>query len=85
MAGHDVRGMKVVLIGAEGVARPIAFALAEYRASVITLLNRSIEKSRDLVDALRTLFVDTVFSNLAIRANTPANQYSLRSGGIDAN
>lgn len=60
-AGHDVRGRSVYLAGAGGAASAIAFALAEAGVSRITVINRSKDKSSELVARLRSQFPSAAF------------------------
>lgn len=52
-AGVDPRGKRVVVLGAGGAARAITVELALAGAGAITLLNRSPQRGRELVDHLR--------------------------------
>jgi shikimate dehydrogenase len=54
----------VVLIGAGGVGRAIAFAMAELGASELRLLDTAAEKATALADRLRGRFVVRVFSDV---------------------
>ena len=49
-AGRDPRGMSVLVVGAGGVGRAIAFALAEAGASSMAIANRSRPRAERLVD-----------------------------------
>jgi shikimate dehydrogenase len=51
-ASIDPRGRRVVILGAGGAARAIAVELALAGASRITVVNRSVERGRALVDGL---------------------------------
>jgi shikimate dehydrogenase len=53
-AGVDPRGMEVVVLGAGGAARAIAVELALAGAGCLTIVNRSLERGRDLVDLLNS-------------------------------
>lgn len=51
-AGHDVRGRTVVLAGAGGVARAIAFAVAGAGAARLVIVNRSMDRAEALAQAV---------------------------------
>jgi shikimate dehydrogenase len=51
--GVDINGSHVLLLGAGGTGRAIAFALANYGAD-ITILNRTEAKARELAESVRT-------------------------------
>lgn len=53
--GFDPEGKRVVFLGAGGAARAVGFALMKAGARSITIVNRTYERSRDLVLALRGL------------------------------
>jgi shikimate dehydrogenase len=53
-AGVDPRGRGVVVLGAGGAARAIAVELALAGAARLTIVNRSIERGRELVDLLNS-------------------------------
>ena len=46
--GLDVRGMRVIVLGAGGAARAVTVKLAQYGAEQIIILNRSQEKAQTL-------------------------------------
>lgn len=50
----DPRGKKVIILGAGGAAKAIGVELALAGAAHITIVNRSIERGRELVDVLST-------------------------------
>ncbi len=52
-AGIDPRGIHVVMVGAGGAARGVAFALAHAGAASLTLLNRTQARAAALADELR--------------------------------
>ncbi|MDR0788485.1 MAG: shikimate dehydrogenase [Gemmatimonadota bacterium] len=54
LLGRSPAGMRVLLIGAGGAARAVAFALAQERASDVVVLNRSLDRARDLADSFST-------------------------------
>jgi shikimate dehydrogenase len=53
-AGVDQRGRGVVVLGAGGAARAIAVELALAGAARLTIVNRSVEHGRELVDLLNS-------------------------------
>lgn len=53
-AGVDPRGRGVVVLGAGGAARAIAVELALAGAARLTIVNRSVEHGRELVDLLNS-------------------------------
>jgi len=53
--GTDLRGKKVVLIGAGGTSNAIAFALADKKANLV-ILNRTVEKAKNLTERLNQYF-----------------------------
>ena len=57
-AGIDPAGGRIVLLGAGGVARSIAFALAGSRPARLRIVNRSPERSAALVADLGAAFPD---------------------------
>ena len=50
--GQSYRGKNVLLIGAGGAARGIAFALQQYGYHQLTITNRTISKATDIVNEL---------------------------------
>lgn len=62
-AGVDVEGKAVYLAGAGGAASAIAFALAETGVRCLTVVNRSHEKSVDLVARLQARFPAVSFTS----------------------
>ena len=70
--GVELKGKKVMLLGAGGAARAIAFALAEHAAE-ISILNRSIVPAAQLADLIKETFDIKVFayalSSLTIKGN----------------
>ncbi|WP_281966993.1 shikimate dehydrogenase family protein [Roseovarius nanhaiticus] len=57
-AGHDPKGLKVILAGAGGAASAIAFALAEAGVSALTIANRTEARARDLADRISAAYPD---------------------------
>ena len=53
VSGEDPKGMSVMLIGAGGAGSAIADALAEAGASLITIFDRNLQKSRRLAARVR--------------------------------
>ncbi len=58
--GVDLSEKKVLLLGAGGAAKAIAFALAEEIGELV-VLNRAAEKAKELAEALGQMFNKTVF------------------------
>ncbi len=54
--GVEVPGRRVLVLGAGGSARAVAYGLAAAGASQITLVNRSVDRALALVAALQPLF-----------------------------
>jgi shikimate dehydrogenase len=52
-AGHGVGGQRILLLGAGGAARSIAFALAEAGAAALGIGNRTPEHARQLAAAVK--------------------------------
>lgn len=67
-AGEEVAGAAVVLLGAGGVGRSIAFALAEAGAACVVVVNRSAQRATALVDDLRRAHPGTT-----VRSGTEAD------------
>lgn len=53
--GREITGKKAVILGAGGAGNSIAFALAEKEMKIV-ILNRTIEKARDLSDKINKYF-----------------------------
>jgi shikimate dehydrogenase len=51
--GIDPRGVRVLILGAGGAARAVAFALADAGAGSIRIANRTAERGKTLAEALR--------------------------------
>ncbi len=70
--GVEPKGKKVMLLGAGGAARAIAFALAE-QAAELSILNRSIQPAAELADLVNQKFNSKVFayalSPLTVKGN----------------
>ena len=54
-AGISIAGEKCILIGAGGAAKAAAYILAKSGASVVYILNRSVEKAAALADYINGL------------------------------
>lgn len=57
-AGHPVAGSRVLLAGAGGTARPVAFALVESGVARLEIVNRTRAKAAAIVDEIRAAFPD---------------------------
>jgi shikimate dehydrogenase len=70
--GVEPKGKKVLLVGAGGAARAIAFALAK-EADELSILNRTLKSAAELADLLKREFNANVIayalSPLAVKAN----------------
>jgi shikimate dehydrogenase len=55
-AGCYPQGMRVVVLGAGGVARSVVFALAQAKVETVLVLNRTTERAAYLVDDLVGVF-----------------------------
>lgn len=59
--GLELKDRPVVILGAGGAARAIAFLCADSGASEVNILNRTVEKAREIADAVNhNLNIDTV-------------------------
>lgn len=56
LAGHAVSGQRVLLLGAGGAGRAIAFALLDAGVTELTIANRDQERARELVAALQAVY-----------------------------
>ncbi len=61
-AGHDPRGMSVILAGAGGAASAIAFALADAGISALTIANRTEARAQDLADRVSAAYPGVTLS-----------------------
>lgn len=52
LKGHDIKGKRVLMLGAGGAARAIAVALCQADAGEIAIANRTRDKAQNLVDAM---------------------------------
>lgn len=50
-----IQGEKVLILGAGGVARAVAMLLWEKKAERIVILNRSLEKAKEIAEEINTL------------------------------
>ena len=50
---HGIKGLHAVILGAGGAARAVAIELALAHATSITIVNRSIERGRELANLIR--------------------------------
>lgn len=57
-AGHDVAGARVLLSGAGGTARAVAFALADAGVSRLEVANRTREKAQAVAAEVRNAYPD---------------------------
>lgn len=52
----DIKGRDVVILGAGGAARSIAFLCAKKEAASVTLLNRTLKNGQDIADSVNNFF-----------------------------
>jgi shikimate dehydrogenase len=64
--GFDPRGKRVVLIGAGGAARAVSFALIDAGVRSLVILNRSIERGRELAKDLKWDLKDSDIEVIAL-------------------
>ena len=66
-AGYEVKGKKVLMVGAGGAARAIAFSLADSGVASLGISNRTTAKAEELVksvnEAYPEIFINTVSSD----------------------
>ena len=48
--GRQVKGQKVLILGAGGVARAVAMMLLDKGAKEVIILNRTVEKAQSIAD-----------------------------------
>lgn len=58
--GISLEGEKVVILGAGGAARAIAFLCASKGAASVKILNRTVEKAQNIADAVNAYFNKSV-------------------------
>lgn len=75
--GFKIEGARILQIGAGGVGRAIAYALAQAGAASITLVNRNVEKARDLAATIRATSPRTMMSVHASEEDLPNAAYDL--------
>ena len=68
-SGEDIKGKKVLIIGAGGACRSIAIQLAIEEAASIEIVNRSIEKAQIIADT-----INSHFETKAIASSKTINQ-----------
>ncbi len=78
--GTDPRGARVLLLGAGGGAKGVAYALAAEGAAEITVANRSPERAEALVGALSARFPRCQF--LALPLHTPGVAEAVKSADV---
>lgn len=78
--GVDPRGARVLLIGAGGGAKGVAYALAAHGAAEITVANRSAGRAEGLVGGLATQFPGCQF--LALALQSPKLAEAVRSADV---
>ena len=70
--GYDVRGRKVLVLGAGGASRSVTVSLALAGCSSINIVNRSPQRSRQLVDIIKKSVPDVEVNWLS-----PSDNYDL--------
>lgn len=60
--GIEVKGEKIVILGAGGAARAVAMLCATYGAEHIYMLNRSLDKAEKIAEEVNGLFAKTVLT-----------------------
>ena len=55
-AGVELKGRRVLMLGAGSVTGPIAAELCKRNVSAVTILNRTVEKARNIADVLKENF-----------------------------
>lgn len=55
-AGHQVKNSKVLLAGAGGTARPVAFALADAGVAKLEIANRTVDKAQAIADEVKAAY-----------------------------
>ena len=55
-AGVELKGRRVLMLGAGSVTGPIAAELCKQNVSAVTILNRTVEKARSIADVLKENF-----------------------------
>ncbi|GAB4064761.1 shikimate 5-dehydrogenase [Angustibacter speluncae] len=85
-AGHVLDGARVLLAGAGGTARAVAFALADSGVGRLELTNRTTSKAAAIADEVRTAYpdCDAVLREGAVEFDLVVNCTSLGMGADDA-
>jgi shikimate dehydrogenase len=75
--GIDPAGRSTLVLGAGGAARATVWALADLGASSVRVLNRTVQRAQDLVEALRPKLSNTILScgSLAEAAEQPTQAW----------
>lgn len=61
-----IKGQKVIILGAGGVARAVAFLMASEGADIIYILNRTVERAREVADEVAAKVPGSRFEVLAL-------------------
>ena len=67
--GHSLEGKRVLLLGAGGAAKPIAFAVARERPAELVICNRSNERAVELVENVHQAIPDVAITTGAADAS----------------
>ena len=68
--GIHIEGEDIILLGAGGAARAVAYLCAEQGAKTVYLLNRTIEKARAVADEVNSAFECEVISPMLLSDHT---------------
>lgn len=75
--GIDVKGEKVVILGAGGAARAVAMLCGTYGAKQTYMLNRSFDKAQKIAEEVNTLFEKEVLIPMRLKdySSLPEDDY----------
>ena len=75
--GIDVKGEKVVILGAGGAARAVAMLCGTYGAKKIYMLNRSLDKAKKIAEEVNVLFDKELLIPMELKdySSLPADDY----------
>ncbi len=60
----DVKGKNILILGAGGAARAVAVKMAIEQAKCITILNRTVDKAKEICEVINTHIVDIANSDV---------------------
>ena len=84
-AGFDFTGQNVVLFGAGGAGRAIAYGILKAGAAHLSIVNRTLDKAVVLKDELAPLFPGQAITTLALHEDAAAVDAALATAGLVAN